>query len=688
MKMKIYQSIICIAFLLGSLSLYSQENPRIRKSEFKKEKEGLKEAWKSVRSGNNYYSNGIGTMRLARKYYLDAYEYNSENPELNYKIGVCYLFSDTKYESINYLKKAYGLNQDVTDDIHYMIARAYHLILDFDNAIAHYELYKKNKLSADMASKVNKHIEECHNGKELVESPVRVIIGNLGDKINSVYDDYNPVLTKDEKIMYFTSRRPVSYKSDRSIIDNKFFEDVYKSVNIDGEWQTAERIPSKKINGKKNKDNTAISGVSADAKTLYIYLGNKKGGEVYYTKQKEGKWKSPDRLPGKLSSGEKETTVTFSSNGKTMYLCSSNEKLTTGGLDILVSKIDSKGKWSNPKNLSPLLNTQYDEIGVFLTRNDSTMFFSSKGHNTMGGYDIFVSHLDETGVWSKPKNIGYPINTADDDIFYSLSENEKYAYYSTIRERGIGSRDIYKVTFLGSEKEPVIAQEPNLIAGMNRELPGIFFIPPEPVLIDNSILMQGKVLDASSQTPVVAKMELIDMEKNTVIATAMSSSDGSYKVKLPEKKTYGIEIAASDYLLFLDAVDVGGSDELIVKDFELNKVEVGLKIVLEKIFFETGKATLKPESHEQLSQIKKILEANPAIRIEISGHTDNVGSLRINTKLSTDRAKAVADYLVDLGIDKSRIEYKGYAYNQPIAPNNTAAGRQQNRRVEFKILGK
>jgi outer membrane protein OmpA-like peptidoglycan-associated protein len=244
------------------------------------------------------------------------------------------------------------------------------------------------------------------------------------------------------------------------------------------------------------------------------------------------------------------------------------------------------------------------------------------------------------------------------------------------------------VIFLGSEKEPVIAQEPNLVAGLNRELPGIFFTPPTPVEIDHSIIMQGHVLDDVDESPVVAKLELIDLDKNTVISTAMSSADGSYKLKLPENKPYGIEIAATDYLLFLDMIDVSGESELIVKDFELKKVEVGLKIVLEKIYFETGKANLKPTSHEQLGQIKKILEANPAIRIEISGHTDNVGSLRTNTRLSTDRAKAVADYLIDLGIDKSRIEYKGYAYSQPIAPNDTREGRQQNRRVEFKILGK
>lgn len=686
--MDIRKVLIFSIFFLISFSLCAQQNVRIRKTEFKKKKEGLKEAWKNIRTGNDYFQSGIGTMRLARKYFLDASEYNSKNAELNYKIGVCYLFSDTKFESIKYLKKAYGLKQDVAEDIHFMLGRAYHLILDFDNAISHYELYKKTKLPVERISLINKYIEECHNGKELVGSSVRVIINNLGEKVNSVYDDYNPVITKDEKTMYFTSRRPLSYKSDRSIIDNKFFEDVYKTVQVDGQWQGAERITDKKLNGKKNKENSAISGISMDANTLYLYKGKKNGGDIYYSVKKEGKWKSLSKLPGKLTSGEKETTVTFSADGKTMYLCSSNEKLTHGGLDILVSNLDSKGKWSKLQNLSPLLNTKHDEIGVFLTNDDKTMYFSSKGHNTMGGYDIFVSHKDESGVWSKPKNIGYPINTADDDVFYSVSENEKYAYYSTIRESGVGSRDIYKVIFLGSEKEPVIAQEANQIAGLNRELPGIFFIPPEPIEIDNSVIMQGSIRDAGDQSPVVAKLELIDLDKNAVISTAMSSADGSYKVKLPLKKSYGIEIAASDYLLFLDVVDVTGSDELIVRDFELDKVEVGLKIVLEKIYFETGKANLKPESHEQLSQIKKILEANPAIRIEISGHTDNVGSLKTNTKLSTDRAKAVADYLVNLGIDKSRIEYKGYAYSQPIAPNNTAEGRQQNRRVEFKILGK
>ncbi len=680
--------IIISLIFIASLVSFGQTNVRIKRSEFKINEAGFKEAWKHVRKGNRNFEEGAGFMRVAREQYLEAYKYNSENPELNYKIGVCYLQTDNKFEAIDYLKRAYGQDKDIAPDIHLMLGRAYHLVLDFEHAIAEYGLYKSGNIRPHEMAKVNRYIEECNHGAQLISNPRRVIINNVGEEINSEFDDYNPVLTSNGSIMYFSSRRPEREKSERSVVDTKYFEDIYKAIKVDGEWQRALRIDNKKLNSKKkNKENLAISGLSLDDKTLYLYKGDKRGGDIYFSEFEKGKWRKLKPLR-KLNTRQKEADICFDDNGKTAYFISGDEKTSLGGLDIYVVRQDGKGRWNEPQNLSPLVNSTYNEMGVYI--DGDTLYFSSEGHNSMGGYDVFMTTRDETGVWSKPVNMGYPINSPDDDVFYRSGLDDKHAYYSANRENGVGALDIFKIIYLGAEKEPKLITRDITIAGMNREIPSVFFESPVALEIDNRFQLMGVITEEGTQKPVVSKLEFIDMEQNRVVATSMSGKDGNYQLKLPEKKNYGVEISANGYMLFLDVVDLMSepSNEMAIRNFELKSVEVGAKVVLENIFFEFGKSTLKPESYPALDQVKKLLESNPSLRIEISGHTDNVGSLRTNMKISTERAEAVADYLIEQGIDKTRIEYKGYAFNQPIAPNNTEDGRAKNRRVEFKILSK
>jgi outer membrane protein OmpA-like peptidoglycan-associated protein len=211
---------------------------------------------------------------------------------------------------------------------------------------------------------------------------------------------------------------------------------------------------------------------------------------------------------------------------------------------------------------------------------------------------------------------------------------------------------------------------------------------PAIVTIDTTFILTGKVSDASSGDGVMAQLEFIDVDQSRVIATTLSNDTGTYVARLPEGKAYGVEINAKGYLYFLDMVDLTGKvpEEPVRRDFSLEKVEVGTKVILENIFFETNKATLKPESYPQLEQVLKFLDSNPSVRMEISGHTDNTGSLKLNTNLSQARAESVVRYLVERGVAPSRLDAKGYAYSQPVAPNDTAEGRAKNRRVEFKIL--
>jgi len=680
-------------FISGVLyqSIHAQESVKIKKAEFRTSEEmGLEGAWKNIKAGDKYFKAGKGTYREARELYLAAYEYNSENDGLNYKIGVTYLFSDDKFESINYLTKAYVLNNQVAEDIHYMLAMAYHQTLEFDKAIKEYNEHKATlhpKKGIETATMINRRIEECENGKTLVTDPLRVIVNNMGDSINSTGDDYNSIFSSNDSLLYFTTRRQHNEKAKRSAYDNKYFEDIYMSVRVGDKWSRAQSF-GKPVYEKKS--NSAAVGLSRDGSEIFIYKGDKDAGDIYVSRCKKGKWAKPKSMPSKFNTKFTETTISFSPDGNYLYFVSSNPKDSYGGKDIFVSEKDFRGKWQKPVNMGKEINTPYDEECVHMSADGNTLYFSSKGHNTMGGYDVFKTSLNELNEWATPVNIGYPINTADDDVFYAVDAIGRYAYYSANRMGGIGGKDIFRIVFLGSEKEMVMSAEDILIAGTLDSVKYGFFVPPVELTIDTTFIVTGKIFNTKTEEGVVSKLEFIDVEKSQVIATSMSDANGMYRASLPEAKAYGLEITARDYMFFLDILDITGesTDVEIIRNIGLEPVEVGATVVLENIFFETSKATLKEESFIQLEQVLKFMQSNPTMRMEISGHTDNTGSLKVNTKLSQSRAESVVDWLVERGIDASRLDAKGYAFDQPIASNDTAEGRQQNRRVEFKILSK
>jgi outer membrane protein OmpA-like peptidoglycan-associated protein len=218
----------------------------------------------------------------------------------------------------------------------------------------------------------------------------------------------------------------------------------------------------------------------------------------------------------------------------------------------------------------------------------------------------------------------------------------------------------------------------------------VFYTLPAKFMVDTSLLMKGTITDSETGRPVFAKMDIIDTEISRIVATTTSDSTGGYFIRIPLPKRYGVEIVARNYMLNLDIVDLAKESyrSEITRDFKLEPIEIGAKMILKNIFFEFGKSTLKSESYIQLDNVVLLLQSTPGLHIEISGHTDNVGSAKTNQKLSEDRSRAVVDYLVSRGIDLSRLEFKGYGFSQPVASNSTADGRSQNRRVEFKITGK
>ena len=691
--MKMIKTTILSLLIFITISQFAdaQEDVKIKKSDFRIEiKEvGFGDAWKHVKEGEKLFSAGLGTFPQALEHYLKAYKYNSDCAKLNYKIGVCYLATDKFYHATEYLEKAYLKDNNVADDIHYMLARAYHLNLDFENAIDQYKAYYSSFSVKELEKfdiGVDNYIKQCKYGMDLVNNPVRVIINNLGERVNSEYDDYNPVLHPNQDIMYFTSRRETEGKDKRFEGDNKFYENVFTSEQAGDVWKKAKLLDNK----LDSKGNESVLTISPDGNKIYLYNGDENGGDIMVSELKKGSWKSPKPISGKILSKGKETTITFSPDGTECFFVSNYGSI--GGMDIFYSKLNEKEKWTEPINMGAAINTIYDEEGVYWHPKEDKLYFSSQGHNSMGGFDVFVIERDENGMWSNPVNLGYPINTPNDDIFFKMDENNKQAYYSSVRDNGFGGKDIYKVIFLGEEKELKLKTEDVFLAWNYKPVEDMFYHSPSELKVDTALFMVGIVTDSKSAEPIeLAKIEVIDLDESKVIATGLTDTSGYYQIKIPKKKDYGVEVTAKDYLFFVTIANLSQKqvvDSKIQSNFQLDKIDVGAKMILNNIFFETNKATIKPESAAELERVAKLLKENPTIRLEISGHTDNVGSYRANQKLSEARAKSVVDYLVEQGVASSRLEYKGYSFNQPVADNNTPEGRAKNRRVEFKVLSK
>jgi outer membrane protein OmpA-like peptidoglycan-associated protein/YHS domain-containing protein len=493
----------------------------------------------------------------------------------------------------------------------------------------------------------------------IANDSIKVEIVKLDDAVNSEFDDFAPVITADGSQMFFTSRRPFTEKEKKKNSESK--ERIYvASYDSDTKkWSKAEPL-SENINLPQiNVSNIAISN---DGQRLLVYQGfNPNQGDIFESILKGKKWTDPVSIGKEINTEFHESSASISPDGKTIYFVS-ERKGGIGGRDIWKCKLGPDNKWGNPENLGKSINTIQDEEAVFIHPDGKTLFFSSKGHKSMGGYDIYKSTFDGT-KWSKPQNLGEPINTIGDDVFFVLDASGKTGYYSSSRDSE--KKNIYQINFIPLKKEADL----------------------QPLVT----ILKGTIKDAQTKQPVEAKIEIIDNDKNEVIATFSSNSEsGRYLVSLPSGKNYGISVSAVGYLFHSENFTLSdtASYKEVRKNIFLNKADVGTKVVLRNIFFDFGKSTLRSESVAELNQLKKVLEENPTIKIEISGHTDNVSSDEYNLKLSENRAKAVVEHLLQNGVAKERLSYKGYGKSQPVASNDTEEGRQENRRVEFKILSK
>ena len=683
----IVMCMMALFVLFSGQELFSQ-NKEFTRSYFPDDSRALREAVRNVREGDRLYEQGWGNFERALEYYLKAHSFNPDNAILNMRIGECYLYTPFKDRSVEYLERAIELNVPSLE-VYYLLGVAYQQNFKFDKAIEQFNFYRQSlspQEAIQQRSRIDQRLSESNNAKRMIANPVRVFIDNLGNKVNTEFDDYSPVMSPDGQTLYFTSRRPLGSRPRQDKIDHKYFENIFKSRNVDGVWMDAEPLEGR-VNSRTHE---ATAGISPDGNSLFIYRGDK-GGDLFESiVDNNGLWSRPRRLSRDITGrGTQETSIAFTSDGRRMFFVSDRPG-GFGGKDIWTSTRDNRGRWTEPTNLGATINTPFDEESVFLASDDITLYFSSQGHNSMGGFDIFKTQY-RNGRWTTPENLGYPVNTPGDDLFFILGAEENTAFYSTMQPGGYGGSDLYMITFLGPEKPLDFPVQQDLVSVNARPL-NINLMEQEVEIITVPMtILRGRILDDKESEPVLAIIELYDNETEELLAEFSSNAEtGEFLISLPGGKNYGISVKAEDYLFHSENINISEASVAreIINDIRLKRVEVGESIVLNNIFFAVGSAELTPASYAELGVLHKLMTDNPSLKIQISGHTDNVGSAAVNQRLSEERARSVVEFLVGLGVDRDRLTYVGLGFERPIASNDTPEGRSMNRRTEFEIVDK
>ncbi len=658
--------VLTVLMVLACFS-YSQDVAFV-KSNFKDRQTEFKQALQHKNQGDVYFYQHRYTKAIEE--YLVASDFNPNSVEVNCRLGESYLHSADKEKALNYLGKAYELDPNM--DAYYIMlyGKSFHMLNQFEQAVKYYQeaKTKESKTHDDVAVEAARHIEECNFGDQMVQRPINVEIENLGDAINTEFQEYVPVITADHSELFFTTRRPSNTGGEIDPNLGDYFEDIYHvTKNEDGTWNMSENV-GVPVNSARHDATVALS---VDGQKLFLYRDNDKGvGNIFIAEKNGLEWSEPVLLPAPINSKSTETSACFNHSGSEIYFVS-DRKGGLGGKDIYKSVKGSDGEWGEATNLGPIVNTPYDEDAVFMHADGKTLYFSSKGHNTMGGYDIFKT-VCEKGIWSKPENIGYPVNSPEDDVCFVLSADGESGYYTSDKVQGNGLRDIYKITFLDVIKEH---NRPKLT------------------------LVKGTITDSETGLPLAAKIEVYDNDTGELVGVYESNSaTGKYMVSLPSGHHYGINVESKGYLFYSGNLDLPATktyDE-VQDDIGLDRLKVGKKVVLNNIFYDYGKSTLRQESGTELEKVVKLLEGNPALRLEISAHTDSRGSDSFNEKLSQDRAQSVVHYLALAGIEETRLVAKGYGENQPVVKQaeidkvtdeeEQEKLHQRNRRTEFKII--
>ncbi len=645
-----YKSLAALIFLLASLTVaFPQSDPLVKGDQLYEKKD---------------YQNALVA-------YYQALRVAKNDPLILFKIGYTYLQTETKGLASSFLEKAYKLDPQIDPKIVYYLGVAYQSNLQFAKAKRIFEQYKKF-VSKKEWPELDQRIQQCILSHVLVSFPVDVLIENAGTGVNSTHDDYGPIVSADGMTMIFTSNRTKD-----TLKTNPGYEDIYISQMVNDEWAAPKKI-SNEINMGHHD---AAASLSPDGKTLFLYY-DMHYGDIYTSKLKaDGTWAKPTPLNSNVNSAMfRETSASVSADGQKLYF-SSTRPGGKGNMDIYMSTLDAKGQWGKPVPLGDPVNTWGNEDSPYIHPDGVTLYFSSDGHPGMGSSDIFKTILKD-GKWQKPENLGFPINSIEYDGFFNISEDKRTAYFATLRKYGIGGYEILKATFRSVAEKPVIAKVEPIKTNTTT-------VVKEPVKEKvNPYLIKGKAIDKKTKKPMVVAISIVNVNTKKLLASIQSSPTGDYEFQIPQNGSYVLTAESQGYLFNTINFQVPQtSSEKLLTDFIMEKAELGSVMVLKNILFETGKSELKPATIQELEKVRKLLLANPNLKVQINGHTDNIGDPVENKTLSLKRALAVVNHLALNGIDFDRLSAKGYGSEKPVASNDDEKdGREVNRRTEIEIL--
>lgn len=626
----------------------------------------------------------------AKDQYVMAAMMDPNNIRASYMSGITLLESVTKGAAEEYFMKVYAKDPDYSFDLLYKVGQSLHYGYKFDEATNYYQQFldkleaNPDYLGNDMveASVVRRKIFECEQGKILMEFPEDVEIENLGPDINSKFYDYAPVVDADETIMIFTSRRKEQNLNQDVSDDNIPFEDIFVSKKVNGLWDYPDNIGNV-VNTMYHDSNV---GLSKDGKELYIYK-DENNGDIYVSKIDEnGEWSYPEPLGKHINSDFSETSVSLSPDGNTIFFAS-DKPGGEGGIDIWVSHKNDKGAWQKSTNLGAPINTPFDEDGPFIGFDGKTLYFSSRGGNGMGGYDIYRVEYDSASqVWTSPTNMGYPINTPDDDIYFTPSKDGKRAYYASVKEDGLGYTDLYMLKVPDEMKR----DDPNAT-------PVAVVAPVEMAPVTLTVTVSG------SSGPMDAVISLRGVLGTGGIA-ANKAGLGQYSFISNKDKgeEYVLNITQTGYEAQLITINypAAGNDPInFEQSVMLVKAKEEPKVVkkapprrmsgdrVRNVYFDFGSSYYHKEDAMNIEMAVGLMKQKPSLMLVLNGHSDFIGIEKYNKSLSINRADKVKSALIKEGVDAGRISIKGFGSDKPLASNDQEKeGRELNRRVEFRFI--
>ena len=532
----------------------------------------------------------------------------------------------------------------------YELGNIYFDLGNLDSSEFYYRRFLKINSSNDKyAQNAQLNLRDINFSRDAFKNPVNVNPVNMGSSINSENQEYSPAFAIDEKTIYITKRMG-------NLSDNRPNEDLYFAELNDESWDKVKDI-GPPINTIENE---GAFSISSDGNYIFFTSCSRNGGkgqcDIWLTSKKNNRWDEPKNLQSPINTKYWESQPSISSDGRMLYF-SSDRPGGYGGTDIWVSEFSNSG-WSAPKNLGPTVNTSKDEQFPFIHSDNRTLYFSSNGHPGLGKSDLYLTRKDVKLNWETPINMGFPINSRGQDWNLVVARDGKTAYFSSDQLKGFGGLDIYT------------------------------FQLPEKLQAEKVSYLRGYVRDAITKQPLSANVELSPINGEPTTLTYAKPGTGMFLVPLKTNMKYALTIDKDGYLFYTEFYNMPAiqRDQPIELIIDLEKIELGNSVVLKNIFFDTDKSDIKDESKQELEKLIDFLSENNSIRIEISGHTDNVGDSKHNMVLSENRAKSVCDFLTNNGIEKSRLTYKGFGDTQPIKQNNTDENRAKNRRTEFKII--